>query len=162
MHGNNDRTAPLFNRRQLTVGTLAAGAMLALPGIERIASAKQSADLTSLGLPTLDVAVSAAGYEGIPESLPAGRYLLTISAGSDLENGEAAFVQPPAGMSAADFLAGIGISVGSDEASPAASDDGAEASPAAEEGGGEEGGESALPDYIYRATFAGGAGGIGG
>ena len=162
MHGHINRTAPILNRRQVTVGTLAAGAMLALPGFGRFASARQAADLASLGLPTLDVAVSAAGYEGIPESLPAGRYLLTLSVGSDLETGEAAFVQPPAGTSAADFLGGIGVSVGDDAASPAASDDSAEASPAAEEGEGEEGGNFALPDYIYRATFAGGAGGTGG
>ncbi len=33
--------------------------------------------LAALGLPTLEVTVTAQGYEGIPASLEAGRYLVT-------------------------------------------------------------------------------------
>jgi hypothetical protein len=117
--------------------------------------ATPSADLAALGLPTLDVTVSMAGYEGIPAELPAGRYLVTLTVGDDLpEGGGIGFVQPPEGMSAADFqaaLAGPPPDAGAaDTTSPVAVEpaDEAMASPAAETGG--------PPPFIFDATFAGG------
>jgi hypothetical protein len=36
-----------------------------------------------LGLPALDITVSTTGYEGIPEALDAGRYLITVTPTDD-------------------------------------------------------------------------------
>jgi hypothetical protein len=50
-----------------------------------------------LGLPTLDITVTASGYEGIPASLNAGRYLVTVTVGEDTaerEDSGVAFIQP--------------------------------------------------------------------
>jgi hypothetical protein len=84
-----------------------------------------------LGLPELNVSVSADGYEGIPESLEAGRYLLTVNAADDLEfEGGVGFMQP-VGITVDEFLA----------ASPVAGDE--------EEFG-------APPPFFYDSVFAGG------
>jgi hypothetical protein len=103
-----------------------------------------------LGLPVLDVTVSATGYEGIPESVEAGRYLVNVTAGEDIEfEGGVAFIQP-SGIPAEEFL-GMVFGPPSGAGEP-------EGSPVAEEGAPEEGGgEMALPPFIYDATFAGGA-----
>ena len=135
-----------INRRQLTIGAALAGAALALPRLSSIAIARQ-ADLASAGFPTLDVAVSAAGYEGIPASLEAGRYLVNVTVADDVEfAGGVAFLQPFE-MSPEDFLAFLGGGGGPPEASPEAV--------AVEEEGGEE--EGPLPAFVYQSKFAGGA-----
>jgi len=109
--------------------------------------------LADLGLPTLDVTVSAAGFEGIPESLEAGRYLVTITAAEDTGEfgGSVAFVQP-SGVSADEFLGMLAgpppDASGGDSASPVVD---AEATPA--EDGSEAGGP---PAALFEATFAGG------
>jgi hypothetical protein len=117
--------------------------------------ATPASDLAALGLPTLDVTVSMNGYEGIPAQIEAGRYLVNLTIGDDLmEGGGIGFVQPPEGMSAAEFqsaLAGPPAESGAAETSPVAvesSSDQAMASPAAEAGG--------PPEFIFAATFAGG------
>jgi hypothetical protein len=143
------QNAPVLNRREFTLGALVASAAFTFPALSRSASAKQTTDLTTLGLPSLDISLSMSGYEGVPESTPAGRYLVTLSIGDDVEEGAVAFVQPPAGMTAADFLAAVGVGQGG--GTP-------EASPAAEES--EE--DVPLPSFVYKATFAGGVYGAAG
>ena len=144
-----NQTPPTLNRRELTLGAILASTAFAFPTLSSISHAKQATDLTTLGLPTLDISVSMNGYEGVPESTPSGRYLVNFSIGDDVEEGAVAFVQPPAGMTAADFLSAVGVGQGG--GTP-------EASPAAEEG--EEG--VPLPDFVYKATFAGGVYGAAG
>ena len=107
--------------------------------------------LTDLGLPTLDVTVTGTGYEGIPESLEAGRYLVTVTASEDTgeEGGGVAFVQP-SGMTADEFLgllSGPPDETGVGEASPIAN---ADATPAQ---GGEMGGP---PSALFESYYAGG------
>ena len=142
--------SPVLSRRELTLGAVIASAAFAFPGLRSTSHAKQAADLTALGLPTLDITISMNGYEGIPDSTPAGRYLVNLTVGDDMEEGVVAFVQPPAGMTAAEFLAAVGI--GQEGGTP-------EASPISEEG--EEGEEEGpLPSFVYQARFAGGVFGM--
>lgn len=114
-----------------------------------------------LGLPTLDVTVTADGYEGIPESVEAGRYLVTVSLGEGANEfgGGIAFVQPPAEMTADDFMAVFMAppdesGVGAVAATPA---EGVEASPVSD--GGQMGG---APAFLFDATYAGGTYSFGG
>ncbi len=59
-----------------------------------------------LGLPELDITVTPTGFEGLPEEIEAGRYLVTITAADDLEfGGGAGFVLPPEGMTVDEYLA---------------------------------------------------------
>ncbi len=92
----------LFSRRQVTVGAALGGAFLAfgrwIPNVSA-----QATDLTSLGYPTLDVTITADGFSGIPETLPAGRYLLNATA-EDLEEGGAVSFLSPYDMSPDEFL----------------------------------------------------------
>ena len=140
-----------LSRRQLAIGTILAGATLTLPRIGPAALAKQT-DLASAGYPTIDVTISASGFEGLPETLEAGRYLVNVTAADDVEfAGALAFVRPFE-MSAADFLGFLSAMTGPPpEASPAAAPEGA---PAGEEGGGEN---FLVPPFIYQSSFAGGA-----
>lgn len=118
------------------------------------AGARQDVEnpFVDLGLPELEVTVMETGFEGIAESLEAGRYVVTATATEDSgQFGSAvAFVQP-SGMTAEEFLAGLG---GSPE-EPAG--EALEGTPA--EGGEEmeEMGGAPPPEY-YASTFAGGAG----
>ncbi len=104
-----------------------------------------------LDLPTLDITVTADAYEGVPDSLEAGRYLVSVTASEDTgEFGSGvAFVQPPSGMTADEFLAMMmgppdESGVGAVAATPV---EGAEASPAAMGG---------PPEALFTATYAGG------
>jgi hypothetical protein len=102
-----------------------------------------------LGLPTLEISVSNAGYEGIPESIEAGRYLVTVTVAENMEFGGGVGFVRPEGVTMeefAPFLAGPPTEGSSPEAE-------AEGTPveAAEEM--EMGG---LPPFVYDATFAGG------
>lgn len=101
-----------------------------------------------LGLPELDVTVTADTYEGIPDQIEAGRYLVNVTVAEDAPGeGAIGFVQP-VGMSAQEFidvLTGIGAAPGGDASTPAA-----DAAPA---GGGEMGG---TPPFIFDFVFAGG------
>lgn len=153
------------NRRTFTLGSLAAAiggsAVLALPTV-RLAAAQDTTadpaeDLTNLGLPTLDITVNADNFDGAPTSdLAAGRYFLSVRIADEVEVGGAAFMSPPTGMSAEDFMTQVGIGGGGSTPPDA----GAPASPPAGEEG-EEGGEM-LPLFVYQAHFAGGAMGPGG
>jgi hypothetical protein len=97
-----------------------------------------------LGLPELNVTVSASMIDGIPETLEAGRYLLTVNAADDVEfEGGVEFMQP-VGITVDEYLAentGATPVAGAEEASPVA-------------GGEEEFG--APPPFFYDSVFAGG------
>ena len=104
-----------------------------------------------LDLPTLDITITADAYEGIPTSIPAGRYVVTVHATEETGEfgGGIGFVQPPAGMTADDFLANAfgppdESGVGAAAATPV---EGAVASPVATGG---------PPAFIADALFAGG------
>jgi hypothetical protein len=134
------------SRRAFAVGGAAAAALALLPSRSLVA-AQEAGDFASLGYPELKVTITDTGYEGIPASLPAGRYLLTATANAsgqtspDQQPPTVAFLSPtPAGMSAADFLQQFAPSPG---ASP-------------EAGGGEGGGDQPLPLAVYQMKFAGG------
>src|SRR5688500_9858070 len=79
----------------------------------RDASPEAGSAVADLGLPTLDVTVTADGYEGIPESLEAGRYLVTVSASEDTGEfgGGVSFIQP-AGMTGDEFISMLGEVLG--------------------------------------------------
>jgi hypothetical protein len=149
-------------KRVLTM--ICALAMLAFSG----AASVMAQDATpvngfgDLGLPELSITVSQAGYEGVPDQVEAGRYLVTVTPADDLEfGGGVGFIRPPEGMTADEFLAALagppdeGAVEGATgspaaampEATPA---DQMAASPAAEEGTG------GPPPFIFEATFAGG------
>jgi hypothetical protein len=73
-------------------------------------------------------------YEGIPETLEAGRYLVTANVSADIEGGSGVAFLQPRGMAAEEFLTTLG--------------------------GGSE--DEAVPAFVYQATFAGGASGLAG
>ena len=111
-----------------------------------------------LGLPTLDVTVTAAGYGGIPESVEAGRYLVTVTAAEDTGEfgGGVTFIQP-AGMGGDEFVAMLGeLSGPPDEsgvgAAAATPIDGGAATPEAEGGG-----AGGVPPFLFESVMAGGA-----
>jgi hypothetical protein len=131
--------------------------LLSLFGTSLAASAQDAtpaSGLASLGLPTLDITVTANTFEGIAESIPAGRYLVTVSvAEENAEGGGVGFIQP-VGVSTDEFLAVISSSATPTEESSTAAESSpvAESSPAADSGEGE-----APPPFIYQSKFAGGA-----
>ncbi len=130
-----------MTRRRFTIGAALAGTTLMLPRTGVIA-ARQEGDLTSLDLPTLDITVHRDGYEGLPDSVAAGRYLINVTTDTAVEGDEGiAFTQPPAGITAEAFLAALAPPT---MASP-------ESSPAAEAGPGGE-----PPTAMYQAKWAGG------
>ena len=110
--------------------------------------------LAELGLPVLDVTVTASGFEGIPESLEAGRYLVTVTPAEDTgeDGGGVSFLQP-AGMSAEEFLGLLSgppdeTGVGAVPSTPIGE---ANATPA--EGGEGMGGP---PPAVFESLYAGG------
>lgn len=146
-----------ITRRDLTLATAIAGAGFLLPGSRQRLFAQEQ-DLSSVDLPTLDITVSASGYEGIPDSLEAGRYLVTVTAADDVGDfgGGVAFLQP-SGMTGDEFITLLGemtgppdASGGGDAAATPMESGAADASPAA---GGDMGGP---PPFFYESMMAGG------
>jgi hypothetical protein len=155
-------------RREFALGSAAAAAFALLPARSLVLAQDATpgagaADFASLGYPELKVTITDTGYEGIPDTLPAGRYLLTATAKTTTEPSPdanpptVAFLSPtPAGMSAADFVqmfappAGASPeAMGSPEAMPMGSPEAA----GGDQGGGED---QQLPLEIYQMKFAGG------
>jgi hypothetical protein len=67
------------------------------------ARVKDAGDLASLGYPELKVTVTDTGFEDVPEELPAGRYLLSVTGKTTKDMGAVAFLSPtPARMSASE------------------------------------------------------------
>lgn len=143
-------------RRQFIGATAALGSSVVLGNLVfSPALAAQEAtpgdDLATLGFPPLEVHVTATGFEGIPATLPAGRYHLHVTIADELleqGGGGVSFIQP-AGMTGEEFLDAINAFVagmmGEGEAAPA---DGEEASPEAVGG---------IPSFYFESTFPGGA-----
>jgi len=131
-------------------------ALLVLPlGIGSIAVAQDASPVSespfaTLGLPELTVTISADGYEGIPESLPAGRYLVTVVATDETSNNGGAgvsFVQP-AGLSGQEFVDILG-QMQSGGAPEASADAGSPEAVSNEDQG--------APEFFYQSKIAGGA-----
>jgi hypothetical protein len=84
--------------------------VLVMPGLVMTGAAAQDstpAAFASLGLPTLDLTVDASGLSGMPGSIAAGRYLVTVTgppASPDHDSG-AVFLQIPEGMTMDDLNA---------------------------------------------------------
>ena len=148
-----------MSRRTFSVASIASvlggAAVLATPVGRALAqgaataAAQGGADLASAGLPTLDITVTKDGFDGMTDSVAAGRYLVTVTVAEGLESGAVGFVSPGPGSTVDDLLM-VMCGGAMPEGSPPAAD----ASPAAEGEGGEEG---APPTFVYQAHFAGGA-----
>jgi hypothetical protein len=114
--------------------------------------------LAGAGLPELAISVSPAGYEGVPDEVAAGRYLIRLSVPEDMEDGGiVAFAQPPEGMSADEFLAvlsGPPDETGAGAAGGTPIVDAVTSPVASPEGGAE--GMGGPPEALYQAQFAGG------
>jgi len=127
-------------------GAALAVAMAATRG--RLAWAQESADFSGLGYPELTVTITDTGFEGVPASTAAGRYLLTatnqMTQNTDNAGAVAFLSGTPVGMSAADLVQFLGGFAGPPVGSPTAGGD---------EGGGDEG---PLPLVVYQLHFAGG------
>src|SRR5262245_18121124 len=81
--------------------------LLAYPfGGDSVAVAQHAASsFAGLGLPELTIVVTASSFDGIPESIPAGRYLVTVIAGDDVQgdyDASVAFMQDPDAASGAE------------------------------------------------------------
>lgn len=137
--------AHTMTRRAFAAGTalVTAGGVAGFPPFTTLVSAAhRGGHLEDLGLPALNVTVTADGFEGLPAELAAGRYLLTTSLADGVEFGAAGFASPPAGMTAEQLLEAIGGGAAAPSGSPEAA--------APEEMG-------APPAFVYQARFAGGA-----
>lgn len=109
-------TSRISTRTRITAipALLAAGALASMPGT---LSARQATPMSadsvlpeawaSLGLPELNLNISAEGVDGLPESLEAGRYLLTVHGEppSETAPGGVMFLQLPNGMTLDDAMA---------------------------------------------------------
>lgn len=160
-----------LSRRSFALGSVATlfGSVAASSSSLYLTAAKEG-DLASLGLPTLDITMTEAGFEGMPETVEAGRYLVSVAVLEGLpEGGGADFVSPPAGMSTQEWLEQLGLfgGGGPPEASPEGM--GMEEAPpvvgspeAGAEGGGPPEEEFMVPAFVYQSHWAGGAVGPGG
>jgi len=147
------------NRRQFAIGGAASLATLSLlPSQMRMASAQAAGDFSAMGYPELAITVTDTGFENVPKSTEAGRYLLKLTSNLTSNNNGGAiglFSPTPAGVSVKAALKIIGAAAATEgEATP----EGAmpEASPMAgtpEAGGGEA---QQIPLAVYRMYFAGG------
>lgn len=148
-----------LTRRQVARGTVAgAAALTLLPAHARFAAAQGTSDVAALGYAELQVTITDRGYGGIPDSLPAGRNLLTATAkvcGPIVPTQTpptVAFVSPtPAGVSAAAFLQLLATLGGTSRAGATPAPGGTPAT-AAQPGGGAD---QQLPLFIYQMAFAG-------
>jgi len=124
--------------------------LLILASLVPAASAQEAtpaAGFADLGLPTLEVTITAEGYEGVPESIEAGRYLVTLSASDDSpEGGTVSFVQPSE-LSPDEFVA---VLSGEAQGTPVATSDEVEEVNAAGSP------VAAAPTASFDATWAGG------
>ncbi|MGC4190244.1 MAG: hypothetical protein QM589_03300 [Thermomicrobiales bacterium] len=129
------------DRRRLVKGLVGAGLGWSLARSMPLLAASP-ADLSSLGLPTIDVTVTADSFEGIPETLTAGRYLVTVTGPPDVDWGATVAFVKPYGITTDEFFTMFGPPAGGD-ATPASDADTGETTP--------------LPTFVYRSDFAGGA-----
>ncbi len=153
-----------------SIAALVGALLLLMAGaipVGALQEATPESGLADLGLPTLDVRVAATGYEGIPESLEAGRYLVTLSVAEDFSGfgGSIEFAQP-VGVSPEEFLAASVPPPEEEVAAPVPATPPLEEDTAAVVGTPElapdatpaEGGEATggPPAFFYESVFAGG------
>ena len=109
--------------------------MASLPLAPRVAARQPESSLEDLGLPVIDIVAQQNEFEGVPAELEAGRYLVNLTLGEGIEEGNATFYRPePADLDAMLVFAGLA----EPEGSPVAAD------------------PTSLPDFVYRTTMAGG------
>jgi len=146
-----------LSRRSFAAGSLTTilGGPALFAGLPVPIASAQGMDLSDLGFPTLDITMTDSGFEGVPDEIEAGRYLVTIAVPESLESGGGDFLMPPADMTAQQFLEAVGLageapSMGSPPVvgSPEASKEGPP--------------DEMVPAEIFRATWVGGAVGPGG
>ncbi len=143
--GSQERTRWL---RLLSAVVITSVICASLATASRATVAAQVVPFAGLDLPGLDVTVSATGYEGIPEEIEAGRYLIRLTAGEDLEGLVSLAFAKPDGLSGADFVAA---------AAGPPDDAGAGASPELEtESSGDEEIGGPPPEFFFTSTYAGG------
>lgn len=135
------------------IGAGAVGFAVGRPALAQDATPASGGDIGSLGLPEITITVNGTSYEGVPSSVSAGRYLVTIMNNSSASTGGdsvvAGFMQLPEGVTIADLSRAQPVGTpDSALASPVAS---GQASPAADSG--EEGGP---PPWFYTTALAGG------
>ena len=129
----------------ISIFTLAPGMASITEAQGSTAATATASGLDTLGLPELNITISANGFEGVPSSTPAGRYLVTAR-GSDPYM-QVNFLQPT-GMSVDDLLSML---QGGGPSSPASagSENGTPAS-------GNSGANMAPPAFFYEFLIAGG------
>jgi len=154
-----ERESRTLDRRRFSIAGAAALAAGLAPTPARIVLAHDQATpaatpepgsaigFDDLGLPRIDITITVDGFEGVPADIEAGRYLVTATGSADVEEATAAFIRPPAGLSADELIGALGIG----NPPPA---DSAAASPVA---GGPPPEAGPLPTFVYQMTFAGGA-----
>ncbi len=126
----------------LLVAVLVSG--LGGTGRVRVAVAQDATNpFADLGLPEIAVTITETALEGAPTELAAGRYVLAVTNATEEEDLGVAFIQPPDGMTGAEFAEMFAPPVGSPEAE-------AEASPAADAE------DEGLPPWYYEVAMAGG------
>jgi hypothetical protein len=137
---------PKGSDMQWFLRTLAVIAMLlaGMQGLGNAGAAAQDAPgnpFSDLGLPEIAVEITDSAIVGAPSELAAGRYVLTVTNATEEESLGVGFLQPPAEMTASEFI---------EFAAPATPEDAEQgaASPAAEESG--------PPAFYYEIPLAGG------
>ncbi len=128
--------------------------VLSLVGVGRTSVVAQESEnlFADLGLPEIAVTISETALEGVPAELTAGRYVLAVTNATEEDDLGVAFIQPPDGMTGAEFadmIAGMAAE-SEDAATPGADAAAAEASPVA------EGEDSGIPPWYYEVSLAGG------
>lgn len=147
----------LITRRSVLVGGSLTVAVASIAGLTQPTFSQDSpapaGPLGDVGLPELNITVTPAGYEGIPASLAAARYLVTLSVAEDFGGfgGSIEFVQP-VGVTVDEYIAALAPppeeEAAAIEGTPALAPD---ATPA--EGGEAMGGP---PAFFFQSLFAGG------
>jgi hypothetical protein len=142
------------------IGSAAGIAALGLhPSHALIATAQNASDFASMGYPELAITMTDTGFQGVPESTDAGRYLLKLTSNltSNTNGGSIGFVSPtPAGVSTSALLKIIGAAGGAEgQGTPEAGmTEGTSMNGATPEAGGEQGQQ--IPLEVYKMYFAGG------
>lgn len=143
-------------RRQFALGSAAGAALLTFTSARLLAAALPGPTYDAYGYPTLDLTVTDSGYEGMPTSTAAGRYLVKLTGKNIQQPAAAGFVSPPAGMSVQDALTALaGMAGPPPSATPVPGGaPTAGGTPAAGQGGPTE--NQVLPDWVYQTHLAGG------
>ena len=142
-------------RFTLTLGALLMALTLVVP-VATAQEATPTGGLAAAGLPELEVSVTEAGYEGIPDEVEAGRYLVTVTVAEELAEfgGGIAFIQAPSEMASDEFITAY--------MSPPDESGVGDAAATPISGGAATPGAGGLPDFLFTARYAGGAYSFGG